>query len=149
MLDDLDDAKASAARAVSYARPGAEASGAKQMADIIDQRLADRAYAKRMAEAASRAVAADEPARLALSGRMTNMVCGKNAPVVEVTTADKQVVRLVIDDPLQVIVGATGGTQIDLQCGPQDHPVRVVYEIAEDAAAHTAGKLRGITFETP
>jgi hypothetical protein len=152
MLDDLDDAKASAARAVSYARPGAEASGAKQMADIIDQRLADRAYAKRMAEAASRAIAERDDAasaRHALSGHMTNMICGTSAPVVEVTTADKQVVRLVIDDPLQVIVGGEGDKQIDLQCGPQDHPVRVSYEAAEDAAAHTAGKLRGITFEAP
>jgi hypothetical protein len=80
---------------------------------------------------------------------MTNMICGTSAPVVEVTTADKQVVRLVIDDPLQVIVGGEGDKQIDLQCGPQDHPVRVSYEAAEDAAAHTAGKLRGITFEAP
>jgi hypothetical protein len=75
------------------------------------------------------------------------MVCGKNAPVVEVTTADKTVVRLVIDDPLQVIVGAKGGEQVDLQCGPQDHAVKVTYEVAEDAAAHTAGRLRGITFQ--
>jgi hypothetical protein len=45
-----------------------------------------------------------------------------------------------------VIVGAKGGEQVDLQCGPQDRSVRVTYEVAEDAAAHTAGKLRGLTF---
>jgi hypothetical protein len=150
MLGDLDVAKTSAARAVTYARPGAEANGARQLAEIIDQRLAGRAYAKRMAEAASRAPTADDrPARRTVSGRMTNMVCGKNAPIVEVTPADKRVVRLVVDDPLKVIVGGDGGEQVDLQCGPQDHPVRVTYEVAEDATAHTAGKLRGITFEAP
>jgi hypothetical protein len=149
MLGHLDDAKASAASAVTYARPGAEASGARQMADIIDQRLADRAYAKRMAEAASRAATVDAPPRRDLTGRMTNMICGKDEPVVEVTTAGAHVVRLVIDDPLKVIVGGGSDAQIDLQCGPQNHPVHVTFEPAEDAARQTTGKLRGITFDAP
>lgn len=153
MLGDLDDAKASITRAASYARPGPEAATAKQTADGIDQVLAARARAKAVAASAADMAAATgaeaKPARRSIAGRMTNMVCGKDAPVVEVTTADAHVVRLVIDDPLQVIVGGEGDKQIDLQCGPQNHPVRVVYEPAEDTARHTTGKLRGITFTAP
>jgi hypothetical protein len=151
MVADLEDARKSAARAVTYARPGSEAAAAKQMLEGIDQVLATRERATRAAAAAREATERDdpEPAHLSIAGRVTNIVCGSGAPVVEVTTGDARVVRLVIDDPLRVMVGEKGGEQVDLQCGPQDHPAQVTYEVAVDTAAHTAGKLRGLIFEKP
>jgi hypothetical protein len=81
---------------------------------------------------------------LTATGRLKNMVC--SAPPVLEIAADGGTLRLVIDDPLRIRVVGTGETQVELQCGPQDRPVRVGYEPAADRTRNTIGNVRTLDF---
>jgi hypothetical protein len=52
----------------------------------------------------------------------------------------------VIDDPLKIRVLGTGQVQTDLNCGPQDVPIRVGYEPSADRAKNTVGNVRVLDF---
>jgi hypothetical protein len=77
-------------------------------------------------------------------GRLKNMIC--SAPPILEVSADGGTLRLVIDDPLLIRVVGSGQVQVELQCGPQDRPVRVGYEPAADRARNTVGNVRLIDF---
>lgn len=88
--------------------------------------------------------AAAEPPVVTL-GRIKNMVCGSEKPVLVVSTAEGEI-RLVIDSPAAIRVMGTSTGQQDLPCGPQDVPVRIGYVPTADPARNTAGLVRLLDF---
>jgi hypothetical protein len=81
------------------------------------------------------------PLTVVVSGRIRNVVCAAGQPIMEVM-ASTGVLRLVIDDPLAIAVRGTATNTADLQCGPQDVPIRVGYVPTVDPARTVAGKVR-------
>jgi hypothetical protein len=81
---------------------------------------------------------------LSAVGRLKNMICGA-PPILEIATAGGTL-RLVIDDPLKIRVLGTGQVQTDLNCGPQDVPLKVGYEPMADRARNTVGNVRVLDF---
>lgn len=80
--------------------------------------------------------------RLTLAvGRITNLVCGSQNPILEVTTLSG-VLRLTIDAPDAIRVLGAGGIQTDLQCGAQNVRIRVGYSPKVDRPRNTIGNLR-------
>jgi hypothetical protein len=118
----IDDARAAAARATGTARTDAEYAQAEAL-----MREAESAHADRE-----------------VRGRLTNVMCGNGPVVLEVTT-DTAVLRLVIDNPRDVVAPEGAGT-VDMNCGEQNRPVRVAYAPLVDAAHNTVGAVKLIEF---
>jgi hypothetical protein len=83
-------------------------------------------------------------ALLEIDGRITNMVCGSGAPVLEVVSGTVTV-RLVLDNPGAVLVQG-GGKTTSFLCGRQNVSVSVGYEAAVDAKRKTVGRVRTISY---
>jgi len=78
-----------------------------------------------------------------IDGRVTNMVCGSGAPVLEIASGTV-VVRLLIDDSKAILVQG-GGRTVDLKCGRQNMPVSIGYVPEANAARRTVGKVRSLS----
>ena len=78
-----------------------------------------------------------------IDGRITNMVCGSGAPVLEIASGTV-VVRLLIDDPKAILIQG-GGRTADLMCGRQNKPVSIGYAPEANSARKTAGKVRSLS----
>lgn len=76
-------------------------------------------------------------------GRLNSIACNGPSPVLEVIT-DQGILHLVVDDPSKVLV--PGGGSVDLNCGPQNRPVRVGYGRANPPRG-TNGRLRFLEFK--
>jgi len=78
-------------------------------------------------------------------GRIRNVICGADRPVVEVAVASG-ILRLAIDDPTSIKIQGTGEVTADLSCGAQDRVVRIGYLPVTDAVRKTAGLVRLLDF---
>lgn len=78
-----------------------------------------------------------------IDGRITNMVCGSSAPVLEIASGTV-VVRLVIDDPKAILIQG-GGRTADFKCGRQNAPVSIGYVPEANASRRTVGKVRSLS----
>jgi hypothetical protein len=78
-----------------------------------------------------------------IDGRITNMVCGSGAPVLEIASGTV-VVRLLIDDRKAILIQG-GGRTLDLKCGRQNAPVSIGYVPEADTARRTVGKVRSLS----
>ena len=117
--EQIDDAKAAAAKAAGAARTEAERLQAGTLA---------------------REAATARPTR-EVTGRLTNVICGSGPTILEVTT-DAGVLRLVMDNP-QGIRGPGGATtSLTMDCGEQSRPIRVGYVVVLDNARKTIGAVR-------
>lgn len=79
-------------------------------------------------------------------GRLTDINCAGDALVLSVTT-DRGALALVLDDRSKVAVPGTLG-RVDLDCGPQDRPLRVGYADANPPSG-TQGRVRFLDFRSP
>jgi tetratricopeptide (TPR) repeat protein len=121
-----DGARAAAASAVRHARTANEKTQAADLAKRVDT-----------------TVAAEPP--MMETGRITNVECGGDARVMEVTSA-KGILRLLIDKADAIRVVGTRDGQADIPCGPQSTGVRVGYVPADDPVHKTIGNVRLLDF---
>lgn len=169
-LNELEQGKTAASRAAQHAESSDQAGYATRLMKGIDDLVASRAAAdaarRARAEAGATAAVAESDASVAesgatlaaapftpgfggreealsivVTGRIRNLVCGKEPLVMEVA-AGTGTIRLVIDDPLAIRVQGVEGGEVDLQCGAQDVPIRVGYQPAVDPARNTVGQVR-------
>jgi Flp pilus assembly protein TadD len=168
-LNEIERAKEAAAKAAQYAEPGEEARYAEQMIKMIDQFVANRdaieaarRAAKERRDAAgtlapsepvpdvSTIAAApftpgtanrEQPFSIVVTGRIRNMECGKEAPVLEVATPNGTV-RLLVDNGGAITVLGTKDGMADLHCGSQDVRIKVGYIPVVNPARKTVGNVR-------
>ena len=175
-LDEFDEARRAAERAVQYAATEAEAAFAARLLKSLDDFVAARAAATaRAAARAARPADADdaptpegvpadarleaqpvplrllslrEDGRVTVDGRLRNMVCGADTdPLVLEFASASGMLRLLIDDRDAIRVVGVDGGMVDLQCGAQDVPLRIGYVPAVDAETRTVGRVRLLDYE--
>ena len=78
-----------------------------------------------------------------IDGRITNMVCGSGAPVLEIASGTV-VVRLLIDNPKAILIQG-GGRTADFKCGRQNASVSIGYVPEANSARRTVGKVRSLS----
>jgi hypothetical protein len=79
-----------------------------------------------------------------IDGRLTDLACDGDLPIMTVTTSGGTI-KLAIDDPDQIMIAGGKTKSFDVPCGEQDMPIRVGY--AEDKPpAGTAGRVRFLDF---
>lgn len=79
-----------------------------------------------------------------VTGRLKNMDCATDTPILEVAVGDA-ILKLALDDPAQVVIAGSAAAKIDLDCGEQDVAVRVGYSDTKPPAG-TAGRVRFLDF---
>ena len=87
-----------------------------------------------------------QPWSVTVNGRIRNMICSSDAPVIEVATATG-VLRLLIDNPLAITVQGTPAGTVDLSCGSQDAPIRIGYVPLIDSTRKTVGNVRLLDYQ--
>lgn len=122
LLAHFDEAAAAATRVLEYAQTDAERRFAR---DLIQN------------------VRAPAGVTDMTHGRLSRMACDGPLPILEITT-DAGLLRLAIDDPAKVVV--PGGGAVDLDCGPQNRPLRIGYTRMNPPPG-TEGRVRFIDFE--
>ena len=173
-LNQLDEAKAAAARVAELADNMREATFAAELQAMVEQYAAERVALDARVRAVT--AAADVDARIAAaqareadanagagtppattirppaetivtaSGRIRNVTsCTGGRPVVELVTGTRTL-RLSIDDPLKVSVRGRSTYTVDLACGPQDTPITIGYVVAVDKQRNTAGTIRVLEY---
>jgi Flp pilus assembly protein TadD len=175
-LDEFDEARRAAERAVQYAATEEEAAFAARLRKSLDDFVAARAAAAERANArAARQSDADDGAapaavpagpqlesppvtlrlqslrddgRVTVDGRMRNLVCGADTdPLVVEFASPSGVLRLLIDDRDAITVVGVDGGMVDLQCGAQDVPLRIGYVPSVDTGTNTVGRVRLLDYQ--
>jgi hypothetical protein len=79
-----------------------------------------------------------------IDGDVVNVECRGDKPRFTVRSGG-QTLKLVIDDPAQVVTGETA-VQLEFGCGPQKRPATIGYLPQPDAASGAAGRIRYLEF---
>jgi tetratricopeptide (TPR) repeat protein len=174
-LNQLNEAKAAAARVAELADDTREATFAAELQAMVERYAAQRSAL----DARVRAVAAatDVDARISAAqareaeanasggtpppattiltpaetivtatGRIRNVTaCTSGRPLVELVTTNGRTLRLSIDDPKKVSVRGRSTYTVDLACGPQDTPITIGYVAALDGQRNT-GSIRVLEY---
>ena len=165
-LGEVEGGKTAAAKAAEYAESDSQKRYAQELVKSIDQFVANRQAieeARRKAKERAAAgtpdapdtadastiaaapftpgTAGGQPLSIVVEGRIRNMECGKDAPVMEVATSSSTL-RLLIDNGDAITVLGTQDGRVDLQCGRQDVRIRIGYVPAVNPARKTVGNVR-------
>lgn len=163
-LDRVAEARTAAAQAEAFARTPAEAAEAARLGKTIQesalQRTLQTATPARPASAPASGQSSATSGPLALgsllreppkvvTGRIRNVECRSQGtpPVIEVATS-KELLRLLVDNPLAITVQGRKDTTVDLRCGAQDVPIRIGYVPAVNGARQTIGNVRLLDYRT-
>ncbi len=162
-LGRVEAARAAAAKALQYARPGREEAYARDLIHRLEDFAARRtAVARAMRGDTSPPPEASPPGtsgpapdsrgagttdfQSTVQGRITNLECGTATAVMVVVTQAGDTLRLLVDNPAAVRLQGAPGPTADLGCGPQDRKVRVGYVPRVDAARKVVGLVRVLEF---
>ena len=148
-LDRYVEARTAAGRAEEFARTPTESAEVAQLVKTIeDQGLRRALQQSKPTDTPTLAELLREPP-IVVSGRIRNVTCvGKGVTVLEVRTAT-EILMLLIDNGAAVQVLGRKTTTVDLQCGPQNVPVKIGYVPAVNKTRQTVGNVRMLDYRQP
>ena len=149
-LDRYVEARTAAARVEEFARTSIESAEAAQLVKTIEDQALRRSLQQQTkpGDPPTLSELLREPP-VVVTGRIRNVTCvGKGVTVLEVRTAT-EILMLLIDNGAAVQVLGRKSTTIDLQCGPQNVPIRIGYVPAINATRKTVGNVRMLDYRQP